>query len=95
MLRAALGGLTELAPHEAGARIAELEKHHGVRRGWVWAEIGQAPLANALEHLATLARATASPLTGASADAMAEAYAASGWRADAAVLHALPRSWSR
>ena len=52
-LGAALGELTELAPHEAEARIAELEQQHGVRREWVWAELGQAPLARALEYLAT------------------------------------------
>ena len=39
--------------------IAELEKFHGKRRGWVWAELDQAPLAFALKHLATLAELAA------------------------------------
>src|SRR5437764_8330157 len=39
--------------------------------------------------LAQLARATTQPLVGASVEEIATAYAATGWRADAAVLDAL------
>jgi len=88
-LRAALARLLERAPEAAAAQLEKLESSHSGRRGWVWAKLGHAPLAQALEHLALLARATRTKLGGESATAMAETYATDGWRADAAVLDAL------
>jgi hypothetical protein len=88
-LRSGLDRLASLAPDTAAAEIAKLESLHAERRGWVWAKLGLAPLARALEHLALLARATRTKLGGENATAMATAYATEGWRADAAVLDAL------
>jgi hypothetical protein len=88
-LRVALERLASLVPEAAAAEIERLETVHGKRRGWVWAKLKQAPLARALEHLALLARATRTKLGGEDAPAMAKAYVAEGWRADAAVLDAL------
>ncbi len=88
-LRDGLGGLAKLAPDAAAAEIDKLESLHAARRGWVWAKLGLAPLARALEHLALLARATRTKLGGENPTAMATAYATGGWRADAAVLDAL------
>ena len=88
-LRSGLDRLASLAPDTAAAEIEKLESLHAERRGWVWAELGLAPLARALEHLALLARATRTKLGGESPTAMATAYATEGWRADAAVLDAL------
>lgn len=88
-LRQALGTLMDLAPDAARKEIERLEAVHGVRRAWVWAKLGHAPLARALEHLAQLARATRTTLGGEDATAMATVYVGRGWRADAAVLDAL------
>ena len=49
-LRQALLALENSTPAKARARVLELEKLHGPRRAWVWAKLGQAPLANALDH---------------------------------------------
>jgi hypothetical protein len=88
-LREKLGGLAKLPPDVAAAEVGKLESSHGTRRGWVWAKLGWAPLARALEYLALLARATRTTLGGETPTAMATAYATEGWRADAAVLDAL------
>jgi hypothetical protein len=88
-LRQALHELPSLPPPAARAAVAELEARHGRRRDWVWARLGQAPLARALRHLGALAAATEQPLAGATAAALAEAYAAGGWRADDSALAAL------
>jgi hypothetical protein len=73
----------------ARTTLLELEGKHRHRRGWVWAKLNRSPLAQAVEHLATLAGATVTPLTGATTADMAKAYTEGGWRADGAVLDAL------
>lgn len=88
-LRTALVALADETPEAAAKRIEALESTHRERRRWVWAELGHAPLALALEHLATLARLTEGTLTGGTAEALAESYVNDGWQADAAALHAL------
>lgn len=89
-LRDALQDFENLTNEEkARKRIAELEQHHGVRRSWVWAELGESPLAIALQHLVTLAELSQQPLTGASPHAMREQYEEQAWRVDAAMIDAL------
>ncbi|MBV9280026.1 MAG: BREX-1 system phosphatase PglZ type B, partial [Chloroflexi bacterium] len=88
-LRAALLALADRTASEARAAIASLEEEHGPRRDWVWAELGQAPLARVLKHLTTLARATAQSVAGVSVDDIARRYADRGWAADLALLDAL------
>ena len=88
-LRSALRALRDAAPAEATRKIVELEGQHGERRAWVWAELGQARLAQALQPLGVLAAAAARPLTGGTPEEMARAYAEGGWRTDEAVLDAL------
>lgn len=87
-LRQELLGLEKLTPGKARDRVIELEDRHGPRRDWVWAKLGQAPLANALGHLARLVEAAASKLGGASPAEMARLYADSAWEVDAAALSA-------
>ena len=67
----------------------EVEAEHGQRRSWVWAKLGWAPLAAALEHLQQLANATQKSLGGTSVAAIADGYCDWGWKADAAVIDAL------
>ena len=93
-LRAELIKLEGMVADQARAKILELEEVHSGRRDWVWARLGQAPLAKALAHLVILARKTEQHLGGTSPKAMAEMYAVDGWQADDAVLAALAEAVS-
>ncbi len=89
VLRADLSTLASLAPHQAREKVEKLEAEHSARRGLVWAELGEAPLARALEHLTLVARVTKAPITGGRVHDLQAEYARDGWRADDAVLRAL------
>jgi hypothetical protein len=84
-----LAGLSNLLEDEARERIRELENQHSERRSWVWALIGDSPLAEALEHLSNLSSLTSKALTGASIEQIADAYLDWGWQVDLAVIRAL------
>ncbi|TVR01011.1 MAG: BREX-1 system phosphatase PglZ type B [Desulfovibrionales bacterium] len=88
-LRNDLHALNSLPPHKARTRILELEKQHGPRRKLVWAELGEAPLALALEHLAILADVTKAGLNAGSVDDLAAGYRVAGWKADDSMVRAL------
>jgi hypothetical protein len=88
-LREALLALHTGTPSECRVRLRDLEELHAERRRWVWAALGRAPLAAALEHLATLAELTETPLSGATPVALAESFSGGGWRVDAAALDAM------
>ncbi len=98
-LREELRSLTNLPAHDGRRKLLDLERRHGGRRSLVWAELGEAPLAHAIEWLGTLAQVTEeNPLTAGTANEIAEQYRASAWRADDAVLKALssvdrPEDW--
>jgi hypothetical protein len=91
-LRAELASAAELPHHEACNRVLALEVDHQERRKWVWAELGESPLAMALEPLARLAKLAQVSLGGPTLLAVAEAYAADGWRCDRAALDAMSRT---
>jgi hypothetical protein len=86
-LRTALLALESAVPEKAVATLQELEQQQGWRRETVWARRGEARLAQALEHLAIVAQASALP--GHDARTLAEAYLAEGWKADWAAMRAL------
>jgi hypothetical protein len=88
-LRAELRRFDSLTAEEAREETARLEADHGWRRGTVWAELEQAPLAFALEQLVALAEQTERPLAADDLDSLVSDYAERGWRADDAVLRAL------
>lgn len=88
-LRASLEALANKPHASALAEVAALEAAHCKRRDWVWAELGESPLAGALAPLATLATAAATTLGGATVDAAVTAYVNDGWRCDRAALEAL------
>lgn len=81
--------LGNLPTHEARDQIRELEKRHGSRRELVWTELGEAPLALALEHLAVLAETTRHNLAAGSLSDLVAGYRNQGWKADDAMLLAL------
>ncbi|MCC7315419.1 MAG: BREX-1 system phosphatase PglZ type B [Planctomycetes bacterium] len=89
VLRKALNQFPGKSAGEAREAVELLEADHGSRRQWVWAKLGQSPLAKALAHLAALAKHTAVGLGGDSPKAMADLYAQGGYLADDAVLRAL------
>lgn len=89
VLRAALTAVGPMKPAEARQRLAQLEVEHSVRRDWVWAQLGLCPLAEAMAHLAVLAKLTTITLGGESADAMARLYAGGGYLTDDAVMCAM------
>jgi hypothetical protein len=88
-LRKDLFSLANLPAHVAREKLLEIEKRHARRRTLVWAELGESPFACAMEHLCTLADATAVQLAAGTLDEIADSYRSSGWKADDAVLRAL------
>jgi len=91
-VRGALADLPSLTHADACARVLDLETEHGVRRGWVWARLGLAPLAHVLEPLARLAATARLALGGTTPNDVAEAYIERGWLADASAWEALAAS---
>ena len=88
-LRAALLAVGSMKPADARQQLEQLEAEHAVRRDWVWAQLGTCPLAEAMAHLAVLAKLTATTLGGESADAKGKLYAEGGYLADDAVMRAM------
>ncbi len=88
-VRREMTGLPELSHAEACERIERLEEQHGERRKWVWARLGESPMARVLEPLARLAGAAKKSLGGATPGEMAEEYLGRGWQVDAAAWQAL------
>lgn len=86
-LRKSLSDLATKPQAEAVKAVLALETDHGWRRETVWARRGEAKLAEALRHLAMIARASALPDNEPAV--MAETYAADGWKIDAAAVAAL------
>lgn len=88
-VREGLAEVAHLSPVAARDAVEQLEREHARRRDWVWARLGQAPMAEVLQPLATLAAATRVNLGGATPDELAAAYLERGWQADAAAWEAL------
>lgn len=88
-LQSALEKLANMAPHEARKRVRELDQEHGERRSWVWAQLGQSPLALAVGELAEVARICEQSLAVAALEDMVAIYKTSGWQADWSALNAV------
>jgi hypothetical protein len=88
-LRAALLALENQPAHVARQSLADLEKQHAARRAWVWADLGEAPLAKSLEFLHCLAEATRVIPSCETADQLVQWYVEAGWQADEAARVAL------
>lgn len=88
-LRRDLLALAKAPTHKARTLIKELERQHGRRRLLVWAALGDAPLACALEHLATIANLSANSLAAGTLADLAAGYHNFGWQIDDAVIRAL------
>lgn len=88
-LRADLLRLKDAGASACRERLSRLASEHAGRRDWVWAALGRAPLALAVEHLARLAELTVRVHAPESVEDATRAYAADGWRVDDAVVRAL------
>lgn len=81
--------LAKTPARKARAKIKSLEQLHARRRTLVWAELGEAPLACAVEHLAILAENAKGGLAAGTVDDLVAGYCTDGWRVDDAVMRAL------
>lgn len=88
-LRHAYAEVASLDSSAAAERIVALELEHGERRAWVWAGLGEAPLAMSAEHLAALAGLTRHLVPPDSVSRIVDAYVDGVWQADDAVMRAL------
>ena len=88
-VRGALEKLPKLPHHEACEMVTALERSHGERRAWVWARLGQAPMAELLKPLASLATAARRVLGGTEPADVAGAYVERGWQADLSAWQAV------
>lgn len=87
-LRTILFDFSALTPEGSRKEAARLNVEHAWRRRTVWADLGLAPLAFAVEQLALLAERTALEVVGDLAT-LSQDYAERGWLTDDAVLRAL------
>lgn len=88
-LRYGMAACSNFMPDLAREEIFKLELVHSVRRSWLWARMGQAPLATALGFLATVASQSKHLPVGVTPSALAQSYQRTGWQVDAAALSAL------
>ncbi len=90
-----LSDIAQLPGREAAAKIIALEERHRGRRDTLWAKLGEAPLARALEPLARLAAATETALPGDDLAGIATAYCEEGWRVDKALMETIAAAGTR
>jgi hypothetical protein len=82
MLAEELLKLSDANLPEAIDILTELEKEHSIRRSWVWAELGKAPLVNALFHLYIMARLANDPFPSNTIEALQTYYVNTGFKID-------------
>ena len=88
-LRYALSACTAMDAPQARAAVSAAEKEHGLRRNWLWSNMGRSPLAAALAHLAEVANRSATLPIGQTPAELADSYQQTGWQVDQAALQAL------
>jgi len=81
--------LSSASPKDALAKIKTLAAKHAHRSTWVWATLGEAPLALAIGHLRDLAEVVQASGNPSTWEALADYYSTLGWKADRSMLRAL------
>jgi hypothetical protein len=81
--------LATVPQKDALAKIKVLATEHAPRALWVWATIGESPLAQAIGYLRELAELIESTGNPGSWETLADYYSSTGWKADWCVLRAL------
>jgi hypothetical protein len=71
------------------SELHSLDQQHGQRRQLVWAELGEASLAQALEKLLEVVELTQNACASGTLEELSDHYRNEGWRVDNAVLEAL------
>lgn len=88
-LRQELLDLQNASFQQACLKIAELEEKHGCRRQWVWAQLNEAPLSNAIKHLYRASQRAQTFVLGNTLNEISQAYLREGWQVDDDILNAL------
>lgn len=88
-LRKDLLALQTATGEAARKRLGELVHQHVQRSGWVWADLGDAPLARSLQHFAALLANLELAGLPHSWEELAKMYHERGWLVDSSVLRAL------
>jgi hypothetical protein len=89
LLEADLLALATLPQKESIARIKGLAGDHTLRATWVWATLGESPLAQAIGHLRELVEIVESTGNPNTWDTLADYYSSTGWKSDRSVLRSL------
>ena len=95
LLRNGLDLLKSKELTEVPFALEDLELRHARRRSWVWAELGKAPLANALPHLLDLARYAVARFPFGTLEEMSSWYETEGYKVDQSARNALALLGSR
>lgn len=88
-LESDLLALSSASPKEALAKISGLADEHAHRATWVWAKLGDSPLASAIGHLRDLAELVQTCGSYSSWEALSDYYSETGWKADRSAVRAL------
>jgi hypothetical protein len=88
-LRKSLLGISKYQPKDANAKLKALQLQHEHRNNWVWAELGQAPLANALPFLIQMADRAVEAFPFSSVADLKQYYTTSGFLVDQAMRKSL------
>lgn len=88
-LRYALSAFAGMDAPKARTAVLVAEQEHGMRRAWLWAQMGRSPLAAALERLAEVAHRSATVPIGQTPTELASSYQQTGWLVDHAAMQAL------
>lgn len=93
-LRNDLMSCAEYAHSKCCESISSLEQQHSERRSWIWARIGESPLATSLEPLSRLANLAKTITGGTSVAQFIQQYTSIGWQCDGAAIEALSTNLS-
>ena len=88
-LEKALCALSSASLKDALAKIHILAGEHSPRTNWVWATLGESPLAIAIGHLQELAEVMETSGNPSTWEGLADYYSTLGWKADSSVLRTL------
>jgi len=88
-LRIALNKAAKMQPKEALASLKLLDNIHKVRCSWVWNELGEAPLANALPYLILMAEKATESFPFSNLDDLKAYYISKGFLVDQSMRKSL------
>jgi hypothetical protein len=88
-LRESLQKVSKLLKKEILVKLRALAGEHEVRKNWVWAELGYAPLINSLHHLLKMTEQALAPYPSSSIDELTDYYIKKGYLIDQAMRKSL------